>query len=150
MRNTYNINEFATMSTIVINFEYKTSYLMTIKEILKHLRYTGAPDRKLKMDLSNQRELELISTDYFFDIAGYGPVPPETVRDNVLQEYGINKNDNVCYFHVDDIAEAISLFTETADQLDLDFTEEHKKKLLRRGGKGSAFILFIIERPIYG
>ena len=123
---------------------------MTATDILKHLNYTKIPDKILQTELTDDRKSTPIAVDYIFDIAPYGTVSTETVRANIYREYGLRDSDNSCSYHIDDVNDGIALCKELAAELGLNFTQEIASHLRNRAGNGNSFLLFILERPLYG
>jgi hypothetical protein len=121
---------------------------LTSKEIIAHLKYPDAEPLTVTFDKMKQREIQVVGTNFYFEIVNCGPVPPETVKYNVMRELGIEDTDGFHLSTIEEIEDGIDLCREVCQQLGLPFSDEDANTLRKKVKKNGTLLLFIIERPV--
>jgi hypothetical protein len=122
---------------------------VTIEQINRHLKFSNAPDKRVTIGSSRDKCPELVAVEWIVDIAGFNPVPSNTVRFNVEKQHNVTDRDHVHTYTVDTIQEGIDLLRQFCKEHTAELSTEDALRLKENASNGSKYLVFIIERPFY-
>jgi hypothetical protein len=122
---------------------------VTIEQINRHLKFSHAPDKRVTIGSGREKSPELFAVEWIVDIAGFDPVPGNTVRYNVEKQHNVTDRDHVHSYAVDTFQEGINLLRQFCKEHATELSDEDVLRLEKNAGNFSKYLVFIIERPFY-